>query len=112
VVLRTKNNVATYASAANTRYFGWPDAAKDSPKELAEKFIERFPNIAADGQGEDAAYAHWYQDMLLVTKPYGLVYAFADFSIPEDRLGVINCSTEVIVPRPSPGEATWPATDT
>ena len=56
--------VASYSTANEDRYFGWDDARHDSARQLAAKFIERFPDIAERGVGEDAGYAGWYVRML------------------------------------------------
>lgn len=45
-------------------FFGWQDAAKDDARALAEKFIERFPEIANQGRGRDWAYAGWLAELV------------------------------------------------
>ena len=57
-------DVAKYTSAQGTEYFGWEDAMESTARELAMKFVERFPEIVAKGKGEDWAYAGWYAQML------------------------------------------------
>jgi hypothetical protein len=56
--------VALHLGAAGNKYFDWDDAKTDTARELASKFIERFPEIARAGIGEDWAYAGWYVEML------------------------------------------------
>ena len=45
-------------------YFGWVDTSHDDARALAEKFIERFPNIANKGKGRDWAYAGWLAELI------------------------------------------------
>ncbi len=67
-----------YSTGMGTAYFGWADAAGDSPAQLAAKFVERFPAFAAAGFGEDPAYGAWFAEMVRVTAPMGLPYAYWD----------------------------------
>ena len=55
---------ATYSMKDDDKYFGWRDAAGNSARELAAKFIERFPRLANDSQGVDWPYVGWYVDLL------------------------------------------------
>ena len=50
---------AVYGSASRDRYFDWEDTQGDSARNLANKFIERFPRIAELAFIEDWAYAGW-----------------------------------------------------
>lgn len=45
-------------------YFGWGDTDRDDARVLAEKFIVRFPEIAARGKGRDWAYAGWLSELI------------------------------------------------
>lgn len=45
-------------------YFGWTDASQDNARILAEKFIERFPEIANRGRERDWAYAGWLSELI------------------------------------------------
>lgn len=53
-----------YSSASKTDYFGWRDARTDSARELAGKFIQRFPLICEEGRGRDWAYAGWLHELI------------------------------------------------
>jgi hypothetical protein len=55
---------ARYSSAQENRYFDWTDAAADNARQLAEKFVDRFPDLLAACQGSDWAYAGWLSDLL------------------------------------------------
>ena len=63
---------ACYTSAQERRYFDWDDATDDSPKQLATKFVTRFPRIAACSKQPDPMYVNWYGDMIRQTEPDGL----------------------------------------
>lgn len=52
------------AASGGSHYFDWTDAATDDSRALAEKFIERFPDIAKRALGRDWAYAGWLAELL------------------------------------------------
>ena len=81
--------VARYTSGQEASYFGWEDAAGDTVPQLADKFLERFPEICSKGKGKDEAYASWYVDMLRLTMPNGLPVAYDDYDLHEDCLPLI-----------------------
>ncbi|WP_153401311.1 hypothetical protein [Polymorphobacter fuscus] len=53
-----------YYSASENEYFHWTDAKNDTARQLAEKFIVRFPEISARCRGRDWAYAGWLAELL------------------------------------------------
>lgn len=57
-------DVARYTSADANVYFGWEDARQDTARQLAQKFLARFPDLVAKGLGVDWLYAGWYVQML------------------------------------------------
>ena len=86
---------ATYSSGQGRHYFSWRDAARATPSQLANLFIERFPAIAAEGRGTDWAYAGWYLEMLHLTYPNQLPIAYADWDLPTDCLATTSGSVEI-----------------
>jgi DNA-binding transcriptional ArsR family regulator len=96
---------ACYSSGQGARFFDWPDAEQDAPVALAGKFLDRFPDLASRGRGSDPEYARWYAGMLRATTPDGLIYAYADWDLPEDHIPVLGCTSEVKIPLPPPGSA-------
>ena len=58
---------------------GIGDSREDSPARMAQLFLGRFPEIAAEGKGEDENYAAWYKEMLIATEPEDLICAKADY---------------------------------
>ena len=91
-----------YSSGGGDEYFGWRDTANDSPNDLAQKFIERFPDLATEGKGDDPDYARWYKEMLEVTEPDGLLCAYADWPVPRDRLTLFHGSMDIEISLPPP----------
>ncbi|CAO3356568.1 hypothetical protein [Azospirillum melinis] len=79
--------VASYSTGQEDRYFGWEDSAQDSARHLAAKFVERFPEIARDGQGADWAYAGWYVAMLGGAEHGTFPVFFADYPVEEIARG-------------------------
>jgi len=97
-------DVAHYTTDQGAEYFGWADAADDPPRRLAEKFIERFPEIVARGKGAAPAYARWYTEMIEATGPDGLIIMYADWDTPDDHVPALNVREGVRVPLPPPAE--------
>lgn len=95
---------ACYSSASGDRYFGWEDGGGLDPAQLADRFIARFPAIAAAGRGADAAYVQWYADMLRLTRADAFPIAFADYPLPEGRLTTVGARC-VDLPLPPPPKA-------
>ena len=101
-----------YTTEQEDAYFGWKDVVHDSVAQLADKFIERFPEICAKGKGADPAYAAWYRHMLNATEPNGFPIAYGDFDVRMDCLEVMfyrgpdeKLHDNMGVPFPPPGEA-------
>jgi hypothetical protein len=61
--------IALYTTGMEKKYFEWTDAAGKTASQLANIFIERFPEIARAGRGRDWSYAGWYAEMLHLTYP-------------------------------------------
>ena len=75
---------ARYTSAAETEYFGWKDARHDNARELAAKFIVRFPELCICGAGLDFAYAGWFTAILGIAESGRLPVSFADYPLDLD----------------------------
>jgi len=56
--------IARYTSGQGNHYFDWKDAEQDNARSVADKFSNRFRQIAASGLGWDYACAGWYQRFL------------------------------------------------
>ncbi|WP_225766816.1 hypothetical protein [Inquilinus sp. Marseille-Q2685] len=57
-------NFARYSSADENHYFGWKDAEADNARQLADKFVARFPELIRSMCGSDWRYAGWLADLL------------------------------------------------
>jgi hypothetical protein len=77
-------DTALYSSASGQEYFGWEDARQDTARQLAGKFIERFPKICRKGKGRDWAYAGWYVEMLGLADRGAFPVAYADWQDKPD----------------------------
>lgn len=53
-----------YSSASGSSYFDWEDAKNDNARQLAEKFVDRFPQLMEQCRGSDWCYAGWLCDLL------------------------------------------------
>lgn len=106
-----ERDVAHYSSTQGTEYFGWRDATDSPARELAKKFIERFPEIVAKGKGEDWAYAGWYAQMLGFAELGNFPLAYNDWGgadlnprfLPTSKFGIQSG-----LPMPPGGEALPP----
>ncbi|MBX7456959.1 hypothetical protein K3152_01750 [Qipengyuania sp. 1NDH17] len=79
---------AYYTSADNAQYFRWMDAEHDTARQMAAKFIDRFPDLCAAGAGLDYANAGWLTWMLGKAESGDLPVFYADYPIdidPQDR---------------------------
>jgi hypothetical protein len=81
---------ATYTSASRREYWGWTDSHHCTPAKLAEVFLEKFPELAKMGYGQDWVYGGWFQHMLHQTYPDWLPVAFGDCSSPEGHITLIS----------------------
>ena len=89
-----------YSSGDEDNYFGWANMKPKSPSLLAKRFILVFPNFVQQGKHPDPAYARWFADMLELTAPIGVIYAFGDWEPPVDRMLTEFCDECVVVPLP------------
>lgn len=100
---------ANYTSAMDNAYFGWDDAAKDTARDLADKFLSRFADIAEAGRGRDWAYAGWYVEMLGLAERGTLPVSYADwFETPTPGRLPTTAGVDSELPVPPPGEADSP----
>tara|TARA_B110000503_G_C7166489_1_gene422111 strand:- start:44 stop:1012 length:969 start_codon:yes stop_codon:yes gene_type:complete len=70
--------VAEYSSGESNNYFGWTDATSDTARQLAGKFIERFPRLSTAGLGECFPYSGWFNLMLGRSEGGDLPVMFSD----------------------------------
>lgn len=78
--LRDWNHLAAhYTTGQRLQFFDWKDTEQLTPEQMADRFVERFPDVAAAGLGQDWPYAGWYQDMLRLTEPDAFPIAYSDY---------------------------------
>lgn len=108
------HDVAHYSSGSSNLYFGWQDAKRDTTRQLARKFVDRFPDLANKGLGPDWAYAGWYVEMLGLAERgcFPIEYSDWDHEEPDDRWLPTTCDSnapanlqDARLPMPPPGEA-------
>ena len=96
---------AHYSSAQDNEYFGWADAKEATVQQLAERFIERFPDIVAASRGDDWSYAGWYVRMLGYAEREQFPIAYDDWATRPNPRFLPLCGCESDLPMPPPGEA-------
>jgi hypothetical protein len=77
--MQGESMVAHYTSGAGNHYFDWGDAAADTARTLADKFLQRFGALTQCGRGWDYPYGGWYERLLGYTESGWIPYVFADF---------------------------------
>jgi hypothetical protein len=109
--------MAGYSSGQDNEFFGWTDRKTSSARELADTFIERFPQVCADSRGADWAYAGWFVELLGIAERGWFPIVYADWRIDEEHgLELIYPGDQEpdehkpSLPPPPPGEALdqWP----
>jgi hypothetical protein len=84
-MMRIEGEAAHYTSGQGNAFFDWEDARRDTARQLAGKFLERFAELAAKGRGLDWSYAGWYVQMLGFAERGALPVAYADWDEEPDR---------------------------
>lgn len=84
--------MACYTTGQGSTYFGWTDAESDNARQLAAKFIERFPDLAWAGRGLDREYAGWLTWVLGKAEAGDLPVFYADHDV--------SVSPDLLPPRP------------
>ncbi len=96
---------ARYTSAQDNGYFEWNDAHADTARELADKFLVRFPEICSAGRGADWEYAGWYVEMLGFAENGDLPVGYADWYEDQPPRWLATTTLRQGLPMPPPGEA-------
>ena len=81
--------------------FGWEGAEAATLETLTDWFVERFPALVEAGRGMDAAYAAWYEHVLELTAPEGLLIMYGEYHDPaRDGIGVLRMDRRVEISLP------------
>ena len=70
-----EDRLPRYTGATGFVYWDQQTSASTSSARLARVFLDRFPDTAAEGYGQDWQYAGWYLHMLHLTYPDSLPLA-------------------------------------
>jgi len=97
--------VASYSSAQDNEYFGWRDAEQDNVQQLAQRFVERFPDIVEASHGDDWNYAGWYVRMLGFAEREMFPIAYSDWMEEPDPRFMPLLGHESDLLAPPPGDA-------
>lgn len=114
-LLRLFEGAARYTSGQATEgaYFGWDDAAHDDARQLAAKFLDRFPDLARAGQGWDYEYAGWFSRLFGLVEQGLFPVAMADGQSPTpSNIDLASMRPRIwgeftgdaVLPLPPPGE--------
>jgi len=57
-------SASPHNQSSKATYFGWQDASGDNARQLADKFVMRFPSVAESGVGRDWEYAGWLCELI------------------------------------------------
>ena len=89
-------HIAHYSTAKSNEYFGWQDASEDNSRELAERFMQRFPKLVDMGNGRDWPYSGWYVTILGVAESGSLPIAYGDEEIYQRKnvLGTLSLNNQ------------------
>ena len=79
-------HVARYTSGQEAHYFDWPDGDRLTARDMAGRFLEAFPAIAANGAGRDWPYAGWLTDVLGFAEHGKFVIFYADYPVNPEEL--------------------------
>jgi hypothetical protein len=84
----------------------WPGFMGGPLEETATRWLSLYPELAAEGIGEDAPYVAWYARMLQATSPTGLIAAYCYWESPPGYM-YVSCGPEGIdrFELPPPGQA-------
>ena len=92
-----------YTSAAGNHYFDWDNATRDNARQLAAKFLARFPDVAALGEGRDWEYAGWFVEMLGHAERGAFPVAYQEYATPDPEW--LATTTGGRIPMPPGGDA-------
>ena len=86
--------------------YPWTGYLKGSAENAANRWLEKYPQLAAEGTGTDVPYLAWYERMLEATAPTGLIAAYYYWKPPPEYM-YVSCGPEAVdrFERPPPGFA-------
>lgn len=76
---------AGYTTGQGADFFRWGDTEHKTPRQLATKFVARFPHLAEAGIGLDWGYAGWFTWMLGNAEAGHLPVFFAEWEVENSK---------------------------
>ncbi len=70
--------------------YPWPGYRRGTAEAAAIRWAELYPELAAEGVGEDSPYVAWYNRMLEATFPHGLIAAYTYWAPPPGYMYVYH----------------------
>lgn len=80
-ILDWGEDVISYSTGDENRFFGFEDGEGKSARQLAQMFVDRFPELAVRAEGKDRLYVGWYVEMLGAAEHGRLPIFFADYDL-------------------------------
>jgi hypothetical protein len=100
------NSRSTVNYGSNSDGVYWGKDLSMSLDDLADEFLNLFPEIAKNGMGKDREYVLWYRDMLEKAREGELPVAFGDwYDEPEPGFLPTTKNFRSDLKNPPPGEA-------
>lgn len=104
-IMITDQGSVLYVSGMGNKYFDWTDATADNARQLAAKFMIRFPELVEQGRGLDLSYAGWYQYMLGLAERGYFPIIYDEYSSTDGPyINLINAPDSVKLIKPPGGE--------
>ena len=102
------NDVPMFSSrrCGSVPNYPWAGFLTGSAEDAADRWLQKYPGLAAEGTGTDAPYLAWYERMLRATAPTGLIAAYCYWEpLPESMS--VSCGPVGVdrIERPPPGFA-------
>ena len=80
-------------------YFNWDDAKQDNSRQLAIKFIERFPRLIEQCKGTNFEYAGWLTYMLGISETGALPVMYREYyEANKDKIRTTEIDIDLITP--------------
>lgn len=80
-------------------YFGWDDAKQDNARQLAAKFIDRFPRLISSCEGYNPEYAGWFNYMLGISESGALPVMYRDYyECSSNKIRTTDNNVNLIMP--------------
>ncbi|MFD2936152.1 hypothetical protein [Spirosoma flavum] len=104
-IMTSNEGSVLYVSGMKDQYFDWTDAATDNARQLASKFMIRFPELVEQGRGLDFPYAGWFQYMLGLAERGYFPIVYSEYTLTGGPyIDLTDAPDEVKLLKPPGGE--------